>query len=267
MKKILIAFFSIIMILPFTAMGKNKGCGFKGKVNGVKMRSFHCEISQAGTKPYMLFGFRYRGHNYMVDLNGIQSFSGRSKMRISAMKMRGRRMLKTYRSVAYQKILKDRKVKKLYGFFGGFRLQSKSGETLDIRGIFAWKIDNFPKKDKQGQLSYVLGRLKLGPVKAKIKSWNSAYQINKMILVRGGETITLTLNFPSDKAGSYRGKKCYARIMHFKIGADRKMKSRFLKGENIRVRIFKRRRRKTIIFNGFLRGKGQKVKIVGKFIE
>ncbi|MCP4132456.1 MAG: GyrI-like domain-containing protein [bacterium] len=248
------------VIVPGLFAGKHD-CSINVKINGSKARAINCEIAQAGTSPYILATVKTRGINWMIDLSGITRKGGKAAVSISVMKYRGRKMVGSYRARETVNVTETAGSGNNLAIVHSFTLKNRKGKTVSISGKFAWSKDAFPPEPAGGELTFQFGDHKITPSKITLQSWNQGFRLNKLFIVKAGETLNVTLDFPAKKPGTYKGKMT---IMHFQM-IKGKMKSRFLRSKNIQVKITKSGSGNVITFKGVVSGGGDTVTVSGSF--
>ena len=172
------------------------------------MKNVTCKVELAGSSAYILASGTYKGKHYMIDLSGIENSKGFHPMRLSVSKYNGNKMLKTYSAKGKVEVLIHPKDKKVRYIATNGNLRSKDGGNLQFSMGVSWYKSALPSSSKNlnGKLSQKFGNTNCKASKTKIQPWNDGYQIQKLFLIKAGETATTTLYFPKLKAGVYKGK-------------------------------------------------------------
>ncbi len=262
-------FFMLILVFGVSSLLQakgNKSCFFQGLVDGKKIKSFRCDVERAGATPYLLVGIKYQKSYWMIDLNGIKGNPGNSLFSLSAMKLKGKKLVASYSSSSNFNIKLKREKEDILYIKSSFLAKSRMGQQIKIQGVFAWKKSIFPTKRGMGTLKLRFGSKKLKPVSTKVKPWSSGFQINYMYIVKGGETLNFNLEFPSIKKSAYK-KMGKCRIMHFKSNKTGKLSSAIYMGKDLKVRVQKFKGKLKISFKGWVRSKNGKKMLMGLFYE
>ena len=244
-------------------------CFFTGKINYQKVKSFKCEIARAGTRPYLLASIRQGGFFWMIDLSGVKNQVGKASLSIKAIKFKGRRRVASFFQSGRLTIRKYPKDKTVRLIQAKVTSKNRAGQRFLLDGIFFWdirKLRGSAASKKAGSLRLLYGGKRLKAQNVKITPWNSGYQISKFFLVRGGHTINFTIQFPKLKPGSYQRKQIQVHLIEMKIPkGGGKMQSNFMRNKNVRVRIFKKRKKLIIRFKGRIKGKKGTKYVTGLF--
>lgn len=261
-------FLVVFLILQTSFLfAKELDCAFSGTINGQQTKSFQCSIDRAGTVPYILLGVAYGKNNLMIDLNGITNKTGSKNFTIKIMELEGKNISKTYRGEATQNVQTDPKRNDVMGFVGGFNAKDSQGNTLNIQGIFVWKIDIFPKEENiTGSFETVFGQIKVqsNPGTVKISPWHKGYKIDNLFLVKAGETLTVSFEFLSLNPGVYNNIK--TSVMHMSANKNDVI-SDFYSEDNVTLKIEKIKDKLVLKFNGTVKSKTQKLPLSAVWTE
>lgn len=238
------------------ARGKNTAV-LNGSINGKKARFLSGEVTMAGSSPYLLVSLLHQGDHWMLDIKGVTSRPGKSRFSFYAMERKNRKLVASYNGAADLMVQKVRKKPQWLGSKVNLVLKSRSGKKVRLSGVLYWNRSALPVADTGGRVKLTMGNIRVGPEKVKIKPWNNGVRIEKLFMVRPGETVTMMLDFPSTKDGRYTGSMT---IMHFRM-VNGKMVSGFLKSKKILVQVSDKR----ISFSGTVSNRDESRKIEGVF--
>jgi len=251
--------FSLCVIISFPLNAKRtKQCRFIGKINGVRVHGFRCEIARAGTSLYLLGGLRYKKRNWMFDLSGIRKRPGPAVLYLKMMgKSSGGRI--TYRGRIKTIIYYDRKDRNIRFIKVNTDLKdSTRKKTIRMKSVFVWRVDKW-KSESGGRLSLNFGKYRMQNPKVKLAPWNNGYRLNRIFILKPGNTVNFTLEIPGLKNRVYYGK---ATIIHTVY--KKKLKMKFFKGK-IKTRIRRRGKKIVINFSGIVSHRGVNRSILGSF--
>ena len=265
--KIIFLFSLFILSSGATAMQKNPDCFFNGTINGQKVKSFQCEITQAGTSPYLLLGISYQGSNLMVDLNGIGNKTGNKPFSLAVMQLVGKKISARFSDNKNQAVVPNKRFPSYLYFSGNFAAKDSQGQVLNINGIFAWNTDKLPTEGKNGNLSLQVGDITLPAAKVEIKSWNQAFQLTKISLVKPGETMTLTLDLATLNPGNHQGPGNKLTLMHMRITPEGKMSNDLYSASPISLNITNKNGKVQIHFNAKAKSAQKEIEVKGVFTE
>jgi len=206
---------------------------FNGSINNIKVKFLSGEVSVAGSNPYLLLSILYQGDHWMLDVKGITKNSGRARISIYAMHRKGRKIAGTYNGAIDAAVLNVKGRPSLRGSTIAVNLKSRGGRRVLLKGILYWDVSALPAAPKTGKLKMKFGNISVGPEKVKLEPWNEGLQLQKLFIVKPGETLNVTLQFASSKPGRYRGT---IRIMHFRM-IKGQLVSSILRSKNISVKV------------------------------
>ncbi len=261
MKKLSVILLLSALLMNIRIFAKNRGCAFRGAINGIKVKSFRCEIERAGVMPYLLFGVKFKGHYYMVDLKGITFETGRKRFSIKLMKLKNGKVVSIFKGKSYGHV---RKVKSRYrGVRLQFELKNRRNEILRLNGIFMWDSRPLKTIKKTGLFVLKFSGKTAKKNNVKLTRWSNGFKINAIIIVKRGETINASIFFPSNKPGVYRGKNVKARIMHMVF--KKRLSSKLWKSLSCVVRVKTSGKSLRVFFSGIAKYKNRKMRFNGYY--
>lgn len=243
-------------------------CGFSGYFMGKKTRSLKCEIARAGSSPYLLAQVLYKGRVYLIDLNPLPQDLTSRKFNLTVIAHPKPRKQVFYKGKFSTRTIKGRKNPHIVGVRDAYVVKNRKGQRIKLRGTFFWNTKKLGGGNIYGgRLSFKLGSRKIGPVKTRLKPWNSGYQIHSTISLARGETISLVIQIPSLKKSRFKSgdKNVAMRATYFKIGKDKKMSMKMYTKHNIRIGIKKSGEKIRLKFGGKIISKKGKESISGVF--
>lgn len=232
---------------------------FNGSINKTKVRFRSGEVAVAGSSPYLLLSIIHQGDHWMLDVKGITKNSGRARISIYAMRRKGRKTAGAYNGALDAVVQKVKGRPSMRGSSIAVNLKSRSGKSVLLKGILYWDVSALPAAPKTGTLKMSFGNIRVGPEKVKLAPWNEGLQLQKLFIVKPGETLNVTLQFASSKPGRYRGTM---RIMYFRM-IKGQLVSSILRSKNISVTVSS----KDIRFAGTAVDKKEKRAVQGVFIR
>jgi|GEM_PF-2567120 len=241
-------------------------CVFFGTINNRKVKTNKCKIEKAGTQPYILAQVSDGRKSYAVDFSAISSRPGRKYGYVKILHFPKGKPMVSYSARGTMDVKVNANAKNALYSKVDKTLQDRSGNTMKINGAFTWYTSAMPKGPVTGMISQRFGSVNCKAAKAKLTPWNDGYRLQVLFIVKGGETANTTIDFPSDKSGTYSGKKVSMQIMHFTM-KNGKMSSDFLNKKSLKVTVKKINGRKFIKYKGTLKGSRGIIPVSGKFIE
>lgn len=259
---------AIVFLTLFCSMGlmaqKKDPCGFFGKFNGVKVKSFQCGIERAGSSPYLLMGISYDKKNWMVDVSGISNKIGMGAFNISFIPMEGKKMLPSYHATFKHNVQQDKKNPKIFGIIGNFEAKNGKNEVLKIEGIFAWESDVFQTQEVAGTLNLQVGDKKIQAKNVKLAPWNDGFQISEMNILKPGETMTVKIDVPSLNPGKYQKPKAKFQLI-YAFMENKQLKTELPSAENLNLAVLKSGGKTLIKIQGKIRLNQKMVDFNGEF--
>ncbi len=264
-----IALIALCALAPATSWAAIGKCGFLGKFKKTKIskKNSFCTVERSGSKRYLLVRIKKKG-GWLWDISGLIDKPGTTTLRLKAMGPGGFRGPRSKRYNAKKKV----KVSKIKGMKNGRKarvkatLKSSDGKKIKLSGFFVWTVDSTPK-EIVGRMKARFDKIDLKTKQVKFTPWHSrGYQVMSLYVVKPGETITLTVNFPDSKSGTYTEKQKARLTAAHSTYIDGKLTLHSYSGKRIKMVVTRDKDVIKLSYAGKLTSnKGKTIDLVGAF--